>query len=927
MDSTRRIAVFTAFFVVLAILPAVTSAQGLTGAVSGTVKDSQGGVLAGAVVRLASASLMTGEVQTTSSEKGQWRFPVLPPGQYVLTVELSRFARYREEGLTIGAGASLERAVVLAVAGVADSVTVEASSSLTMRTTGLDARFGENVIRNFPSPRNSMFSVLNNAPGVSPTAPSSRTVNTISVFGSAVNENIFLIDGTNFTCPCQGVSRAEPIVDVIQEVHVQTMGASVEHGNMQGGVVNVVTRQGGARLAAETSYYAQSASLTAQPVIRAVTNGTQPTSGYERVRYRDFTTSVGGPVKRDRLWFFGAYQYLRDYDSQPGADPAFPRKYEQNKIFGKLNWRLAPSLQLMQSFHEEIWVNPPPPTLATPFIATQRQHASVPNMTFGHLTHVLSDRTVWEARVGRFTFDRDDDPNSGDRTTPPRRDQITGTLSGNAPSMGGLMLDRLTAKAVLHRFQPGWLGTDHEFRVGTQVERGEHRLRQIIPGGVQYVDSAGAPFQAIFRAPSIAGGVFITSALFASDSFTLRNRLTVDVGVRYDHSRAINPDLPVVDAEGQETTQFTPGRGTAYTWNAMSPRLGFNLKLDARSRSMLRASYGRFNQGVLTGELDPISPGITPTRTMAFDASTGDYTTLVSLVDPKLNVSLDPNTRTPHTDEFSLAFDRQISSRLRASAAYIRKRGSDFIGWTDTGGQYSPDTRTLADGTVVPVQVLTNGTGSRRFLLTNPDALFMHYDGVVIAAERRLMNGWQASGSYTYSRSHGMQVTSNAVAVEGQFSTIARPPFLTFGSDPNDLTNATGRLPNDRPHVFRATGLVHLPWRLVVAANLQHFTGRPWAETAQVGLPQGSQRIMLESRGTSHRLSSQSLFDLRISRTLTAGRAGTIDLMLDVLNLLNETAEEAIQSDNRFAGAAFGRATQFVDPRRAMVGIRVNFGR
>ena len=60
----------------------------------------------------------------------------------------------------------------------------------------------------------------------------------------------------------------------------------------------------------------------------------------------------------------------------------------------------------------------------------------------------------------------------------------------------------------------------------------------------------------------------------------------------------------------------------------------------------------------------------------------------MSVVDPKLNLALDPNTQAPHTDEFSLAVDRQITTRIVGSAAYIRKRGSDFIGWTDTGGQY-----------------------------------------------------------------------------------------------------------------------------------------------------------------------------------------------------------------------------------------------
>ena len=549
-------------------------------------------------------------------------------------------------------------------------------------------------------------------------------------------------------------------------------------------------------------------------------------------------------------------------------------------------------------------------------------------MTFGNLTHVLSNRTVWEARVGRFTLDQDSDPSSGDRTTPFRRDEATGLSSGNASQIGGLMLDRLTAKAVLQRYQSGSLGTDHHFRVGAQFERGEHRLRQTFPGGVQFVDSNSAPFQAIFRAPSIAGGLFLTSAVFASDSFSIRNRITADAGLRFDHTRAISQDLPVVDAEGLETDARMEGVGTFYTSKVVSPRLGVTVKLDRSGRTILRANYGRFNQGVLTGELDPVSPGIAMTRTMAYDATTGGYDRFVSEVDPKVNIALDPETRTPHTDEISLALDREIGPRLKASAAYIRKRGSDFLGWMDTGGQYRAETRTLADGTVLPVLVLTNPASARRFLLTNPENLFLHYDGLVVAMEKRLSSRWQASGSYTYSRTYGMQVTSNAAPDSPQFSTIARPGFLTFGQDPNDLTNATGRLPNDRPHIFRATGVVHLPWKgILVAANLQHFSGKPWAATAQVPLAQGqgSRRILLEPRG-SRRLSPQSLLDLRIAKTLQAGKVGKVELSLDVLNVLNDTAEEAVVFDNLF-NATFGRPSQFMDPRRVMLGVRLNLGR
>ena len=111
----------------------------------------------------------------------------------------------------------------------------------------------------------------------------------------------------------------------------------------------------------------------------------------------------------------------------------------------------------------------------------------------------------------------------------------------------------------------------------------------------------------------------------------------------------------------------------------------------------------------------------------------------------------------------------------------------------------------------------------------------------------------------------------------------------------------------------------------VVAANLQIFSGKPWASTAQVVLPQGDQRILLEPRG-SRRLSSQSLLDVRVSRTIHFGGARSIELLVDVLNALNDTAEESLASENLFS-AKFGQPTSFMDPRRAMVGVRLNLGR
>jgi hypothetical protein len=267
----------------------------------------RGGVVRDALVRLSSPALIGGQETLTTNEKGQPRFPILPPGDYEFDIELQGFASYHEAEIRIGAGATIERTVVLQLAGVAESIVVQgAGSRIEARDPGFGTRFGPEDVRSIPTRRNSMFDFIKAAPGTSPTAPSSGKNNTISAFGSSTNENHFLFDGTNFTCPCNGVARAEPGIDFIQEVQVQSVGASAEFGNAQGAVINVVTRQGSARFL-----------------------------------YDDMTTNLGGPVVRDRVWFFTGYQYLRDYDSHPGADPAWPRTYEQNKLFVKITSRLT----------------------------------------------------------------------------------------------------------------------------------------------------------------------------------------------------------------------------------------------------------------------------------------------------------------------------------------------------------------------------------------------------------------------------------------------------------------------------------------------------------------------------------------------------------------------------------------------------------
>ena len=111
----------------------------------------------------------------------------------------------------------------------------------------------------------------------------------------------------------------------------------------------------------------------------------------------------------------------------------------------------------------------------------------------------------------------------------------------------------------------------------------------------------------------------------------------------------------------------------------------------------------------------------------------------------------------------------------------------------------------------------------------------------------------------------------------------------------------------------------------MVAANLQYYSGKPWAATALINPQDSQRRVLIEPRG-SQRLPSQTLLDLRVSRPMRLAGVGRVELRLDVFNVLNDTAEESVETDV-FSDAAFGRANVFMDPRRAMLSVTLQLGR
>ncbi len=339
---------------------------------------------------------------------------------------------------------------------------------------------------------------------------------------------------------------------------------------------------------------------------------------------------------------------------------------------------------------------------------------------------------------------------------------------------------------------------------------------------------------------------------------------------------------------------------------------------------MLRANAGRFGQGLLTGEISGIHPG--RTRITIVQEPSG-----ATLVRDSSQVQLDPELRLPYTNRYSIGLDREVGRLLAVSVAYVRKDGRDFVGWKELAGEYREESAPLTDGRVVQVWRLTTPSEARLFQLTNPEGYSLTYNGLVIAAERRRSSGWQVLGSYTLSRAHGLQPSSGTTAAGPQVATVGSPPAsfapgVTFGQDPNDLINAYGRLPNDRPHMARMMTAVDVARTgFVVAANLQYLSGKPWARTALINPHERARPVLIEPRGT-RRLSSQTLLDVRISRAFRLSDAGRVELSLDVLNVLNDTAEESIRSAS-YEAANLGQPDIFIDPRRAMLSVRLNLGR
>ena len=905
--------------------PAAARAQRVTGQIIGTVTDASGGVVPGVTVSLRGPAVVGVQTAETNA-KGFYRFAALPPGAYDLSFKLTGFAPLARDQVRVQVGQTMEENAKMALSTMSEAVTVEGGAAVVNTTSNeVSTNYGQEWVKVAPVPRYTFFDLINAAPGVAQTSSDNGQRQTS--FGSSTNENSYQMDGTDFTAPISGAAWPYPNTDAIEEIEVLSLGAPAEYGNLQGAVFNIVTKQGSNAFHGDINYYNQNDALTSRNTTPAEECGVEESClaaggwPYHRDNYHDVTVQLSGPVFKDKLWFFGSYQFQKDTFSPVGVPPEFPSRGKNNRVFGKLNWQINAKNKLMFAYHNDYYNLPSQgdSNTAPSAVLVNYGNNPSPNVTY---TSVLSDKTYIEARYAGFYGHDLGKPNDGSARVATRyKDLDSGQITGGIYSWYDGKSNKTGLNAKISHFADSFLGGSHDFKFGVQYNRGGGNYTQ---GYNDYIYTyGGVPAYGYTQLPFKQNGQMTNIGTFVDDTFRVTDRFTLNLGARYDHSVASLPAEAVLDAEGNPTTTVVPGINNLFTWNVVSPRVGFSWKLNGSGHSLLKAHYGRYYRGMITGEFDDAAPSVSARYFFTFDEN-GNRSE-PQLVSDNTNKQVDPNFKNPYTDQFIAQFEQEVGKDLGISLGYVYKRGERYGGWEDVGGSYAvvpylDDQGAGATNAAINVFQLQSDPASRLFRLTNPSQMFSRYNGGTLTLTKRMSHHWQAVASLVVSKSTGRLGSSHNGLKDSQSSAAG-----SFGQNPNDFINTGGRLLADRPLLFKVQAVYEAPLGFHVGANFVHQSGRPWARQVRVGDLVGiPTTILAEPITGDRRVPDWNILDVSVEKSVKLGGTASISLFAYLLNLTNSGINEDVL-DRTGTSASFGLPTSFFPPRRVMVGAHFRF--
>ena len=961
------------------ILASISVAQELTGSIRGAITDQEGFILPGVTVTASSEALM-GTKSYISTDSGVFRFPALPPGTYSITCSCPGFKTLSRGNVIVRVGKVVTLNITMEMTTLEEEVTVTASSpTIDIKQTKLSIVMDRDLLKDTPLARD-LYDIVNSAPGAISEEVSYRR--TTSVHGGTVRSNTYALDGVTMNDPVVMYPLTNINFDVMEEVEMEIAAHPAAVGYTDGAYINIVTRSGGNRfMGGATLYYTNdslSQSLWTDEQVQAM-GVTQPEVEKSWI---DGSLSLGGPLIKNKLWFFTNGRYIKQerfVSYVPWTDilGRYHNKWdwihEEWLGFMKLTTQITPSIKLMGMFNYVDRYRPvfqdPDPTLN--FIATTIQDHERTYTGNASLSYTLGQNTLVEVRTSYVQ-----------RWLPlylQDEAQDLPSIADGADNYGSLtsagfnetyVRNRFQTGLYLTRFQDNFLGGNHELKGGVEFEKAYGDQDRWCKDNLMWA-WFGSPYfygsnvgRIGFRICGAEKGSTIRVdkarrvGVYIQDSATIANRLTLNIGLRYDRSWGWQLDMTkgasgnplsvwlgenIVSPYIAETypDRFPDGLNPweelsaeewkdIMVWDSWSPRVGLTYDVFGNGKTALKASFSRYTEYLMLQYFTVLHPFYPAAfgfywydtnfngqieQADTFRMMPADF----RVMDREFAKSkLDPDMTSPLTDEFTVGIWHELFENVSFGLNFIYKEKKNIL----EDALYSPDTNEwwnsmdqtgaqkywVPFNTTVPSDVYGDvdvtfyasklpPEGPPYFYrLTNIPELKRKYWAIELLFNKRMSNGWQFAGSLIYSKAYG-----NIGGWYGQSW-----GWSGAADTPNFYVNRYGRLDIDRPLQIKLMGTYQLPYGIFLSVFYRFFSGIPFTRAVNIRPPSSWSNtqnvwrtyyvVFLEKPGTRRERSTNQL-DLRLEKEFWFGEFGTLSFYVDVLNALGWSDIDVYQND------------------------------